>query len=113
MIEDYRLGRSTRGSKTIDYLILSEEGFRKVESLFDKDGRGIRDGFTMNLRSKHNIYCWKLHITKRGDTEFPYSVYGTSGDSTFGPSPWFYYSQYSGNLKVSGEIFGEFIRKVF
>lgn len=113
-VGNYRLTRAKRDSKAVDYLLLSEQGWKKVSHLFSTDGGGIENGITSNLNAnkyKHSYVSWRLYMKPSHNPNYPYNIYGASGDSTFGMSPWFYYSQYAGNLKVSGELFENFIKR--
>jgi hypothetical protein len=103
--------RKSNVGKPTMILRLTEEGLNKVKHLFDEEGRPIDD----SIKSQgFERYSWDLHIDIKPViiNKIPmFDVYGTSADSTFGNSPWFFAKSLRGNIKAARKIYSDFIEK--
>ena len=112
--EKYRYWKSSSNRPTM-ILDLSKEGFDFLikKGVFDSNGKILDKEFESY---GYGNYAWTLDILadkplKYVDGDLAYPVYGHSGDSSFGRSPWFMEKRLTGNIKPAREIFTKFIKK--
>ena len=108
---DTEIKRMTLGNKVTPVLLLSDEDYKKIEHLFDDEGRPIDSKqLTFGCRSK---YAWTLHLNKKytrsGDR---HTMWGISGDSTFGDAPSIFSKRYFGNIRSGTDVFKKFMRRL-
>lgn len=102
--EDSGSGRSTYVLK------LDEESWKKVEYLFDEDGRP-KDKAIKRIPANNAVWDLYAQKYKTINDKISVKIYGVSGDYTFGNAPTFYQQKLRGNKKAAKEVYTYFIEK--
>jgi hypothetical protein len=98
-------------------LYVTEAAFSNISSLFEHRSANIyvgKDKCTkMGIKGyawSLNAYAYKVHVGDRLVTK--YAIYGTCGDSSFGPAPTFYVKKYGGNIRVARIFYNAFLKYI-
>lgn len=106
---DYVLKDDSGQGKPTWVLKLGPDAWKKVEHLFDKQGRPESEEIK---KIEAGGARWDLYASDyTQDGKVMHKIYGASGDYTFGNAPTFYQQKYRGNKKAAKEAFDIFIDK--
>jgi hypothetical protein len=120
--ELFKVKNTKIGNKKATTLTMSQEGFDKIKHLFEShDGAstsrmpvllGNIEGVTKNLRGLGDGGLWEIRALKKGFGGMnEYSIYGVSGDYTFGHGPSYHRLQLN-RIKPAKAFFKDFIEKL-
>jgi hypothetical protein len=111
VLKEIRHNKKTLG------LYMSEQAFSNISSLFEHHAgnfyRGKDKSTTMGIKG----YAWSLHAyaykSYEGDKLITkYAIYGTCGDSSFGPAPSYCAKKYGGNIRAARIFYNEFLKYI-
>ena len=98
---------------------MSENTFSNISVLFQPvkkslPSAGIHPCTRMGIKG----YAWSLHVYAQkmhgeGDKFVTrYAIYGSCGDSSFGPAPSYYSKKYGGNIRAARIFYGTFLKYI-
>lgn len=115
-MEGFELKEINNGRKTMG-LYVTEAAFSNISSLFEHHVGNLYNGKDKCTKMGIKGYAWSLHAYSYkvhvGDQLVPkYAIYGSCGDSSFGPAPFFYAKKYGGNIRAARIFYNAFLKYV-
>jgi hypothetical protein len=118
-MEGVTLKEARYGSRKTMVLYMSEKAFSDISPLFNQKINSLPvSGTHPCTRMGIKGYAWTLFAyTQRvyesdGKLSTRYAIYGTCGDSTFGPAPYYYNKRYGGNIRAARIFYRSFLKYV-
>ena len=101
------------GSKKTVGIRIFADNYRKIEHLFDEQGRPKKGKLSYGFNGyKWTLFRGKPIIDVEG-VNHGYNIYGVCGDFTFGNIPWFYNITNCGNIRAGKSVYKNFLEEYY